>query len=146
MLFVLSAIFIAASVAVLPLSSGTRAEDSYVYTVVENVEGLKSGTEIVLAHYKDNVRFALTAPEEDGAIVVRSEIPKDADITKNMFWIYGESDWNGRKFTESIWRVRLLKEDIFLHNIVSPENLFIFNTMILKAVNCVLSMMDCLII
>ena len=28
MLFVLSAIFIAASVAVLPLSSGTRAEDS----------------------------------------------------------------------------------------------------------------------
>ena len=92
MLFVLSAIFIAASVAVLPLSSGTRAEDSYVYTVVEDVAGLKSGTEIVLAHYKDNVRYVLTAPEEDGAIVVRSEILKDADITENMFWIYGESE------------------------------------------------------
>lgn len=92
MLFVLSAIFIAASVAVLPLSSGTRAEDSYVYKVVENVEGLKSGTEIVLAHYKDNVRYALTAKTPDGAYVYPSEITSDSDITEEMIWIYEKTD------------------------------------------------------
>ena len=92
MLFVLSAIFIAASVAVLPLSSGTRAEDSYVYTVVEDVAGLKSGTEIVLAHYKDNVRYALTAKTPDGAYVYPSEITSDSDITEEMIWIYEKTD------------------------------------------------------
>lgn len=92
MLFVLSAIFIAASVAVLPLSSGTRAEDSYVYTVVEDVTGLKSGTEIVLAHYKDNVRYALTAKTPDGAYVYPSEITSDSDISEEMIWIYEKTD------------------------------------------------------
>ena len=96
MLLVLSAIFVAASVAVLPLSSGIRAEESYVYKEVTDFESLESKTEIVLTHTDGDKRYVLTA-ETAGEYVVPKEYNETADFTEKMVWLYGNYD--NDKFT-----------------------------------------------
>lgn len=93
MLFVLSAIFIAASVAVLPLSSGTRAEDSYVYKEITDFESLETKTEIVFTHTDGDKHYVLTA-EAEGKYVVPKEYNGTADFTENMVWLYRNYDVN----------------------------------------------------